>query len=195
MGQADQYKKFQLVNGGFNFKEVFHPFSMVTHLFYSAVGVRVNFETNPSLHGATLIISLNNGHAITLHFHDQVFWKNRASDLANLWDVYTHISHETFDQRMDGYLSQLKKKGYFDYDECRFYPPDKVVFRGRTFTKQETNFLRSPGYIELRSKGRSFWDKMKRELSISKIPQFNTESDTDVIFAILTKYFGLSWEL
>jgi hypothetical protein len=194
MGQSNQYQKFQIVTGGFEFKGLFHPFSMITHLFYSAVGVHVNFAKNPSYHGATLRIYLNNGHSITLHFHDEVTWyRNRATDLSNLWEAYLYLSQETFSQRMNSYLTQLSTKGYFEYDECRFYPPDKVVFRGQTFMKEDCQFLKSANWVELMPKNCNFWGKAQRFFS-SKTPQFNTQTDRDVIFAILDERFGLRWK-
>ena len=36
--------------------------------------------------------------------------------------------------------------------------------------------------------------KVKRELSPWKVPQFNTQTDPDVIFVLLEELFGLSWK-
>jgi hypothetical protein len=83
--------------------------------------------------------------------------------------------------------------GYWLYDECYFYPHKKVVFRGRDFDAGKDSFLRSYGNIELRKKDYGVLDKLKREVSLTKIPQFSTLTDTDVIFHMLDKHMGLRW--
>lgn len=36
-------------------------------------------------------------------------------------------------------------------------------------------------------------NKVLREVTFTKIPQFNTQTDSDVIFYILDEYFDLKW--
>ena len=47
----------------------------------------------------------------------------------------------------------------------------------------------------MRKKDFGMLDKLKREMSLTKIPQFNTTVDTDVIFYLLKEYFSLNWNL
>ena len=58
---------------------------------------------------------------------------------------------------------------------------------------KSTSFLKGYGYIEMRKKDFGMLDKLKREMSLTKIPQFNTTVDTDVIFYLLKEYFSLNW--
>ncbi|MCK7469116.1 MAG: hypothetical protein MZU91_13995 [Desulfosudis oleivorans] len=59
--------------------------------------------------------------------------------------------------------------GYFIYDECRFYPDDKIVFRDKEFRLSETTFINQYGYAELQKKSRTFTDKLKEQVSLAKI--------------------------
>lgn len=46
----------------------------------------------------------------------------------------------------------------------------------------------------MRKKDFGMLDKIKREVSVTKIPQFSTVTDTDVIFHLLEKHMGLRWK-
>lgn len=74
-----------------------------------------------------------------------------------------------------------------------FIQHKKIVFRGRDFDLSSNSFLRSYGCIEIRKKDFRIVDKIKREVALTKIPQFSTIIDTDVIFHLLDKYFSLRW--
>jgi len=120
--------------------------------------------------------------------------KNRKSDIENLIDVYIYLSQMTFSSRLSYYEEQVQRQSYFKLDDCRFYPPDRVMFRNQEFLVSTTRFLKSYGVIELRKKDFRWVDRLKRELPFNKLPHFITLTDTDVVFYMLEKYFGLTWK-
>lgn len=73
-----------------------------------------------------------------------------------------------------------------------FYP-HPLVFKDKEFPIQSSSFLKGYGYIEMRPKDYGLMNKVLREVTFTKIPQFNTQTDSDVIFYILDEYFGLKW--
>jgi hypothetical protein len=47
----------------------------------------------------------------------------------------------------------------------------------------------TPPYLAL-----GFLDKIKRKVSLTKISQFSSITDTDAIFSLLDKHFSLRWK-
>jgi hypothetical protein len=45
----------------------------------------------------------------------------------------------------------------------------------------------------MRKKDFGFLDKVKREISLTKIPQFNNQTDANVIFSLLDHYFRMNY--
>jgi hypothetical protein len=76
------------------------------------------------------------------------------------------------------------------YNECKFYPSDKIVFRDIEFKISESQFISHGSGIEIKRKGGfSISEKLKFELT--KYPQFMITTDTDVIRVLLDKLFGM----
>ena len=119
---------------------------------------------------------------------------NLKQQIQTLTEFYGFLSHNTFDRRLKFYEDQIERNGCWKYDECHFYPHKKIVFRGQDFDVRASSFLRSYGYIEMRKKEYGFLDKIKREVSFAKVPQFSILTDRDVIFHLLSEHMGLQWE-
>ena len=143
-----------------------------------------------------MYLTMSGGQKVVISVDEQgiFFNSNKTTEIKKVVEFYSYLSQLTFDQRVSFYESQIKKNGYFEYDECRFYPGRKIVFRGKDFDLSSTSFLRSYGCVEMRKKDFGFLDKIKREVSLTKIPQFSTITDTDVIFYLLEQHFSLRWK-
>lgn len=195
---ADKFKDFNLSGNTFTWKGQRYDVGGIKHIgFYRSVTThKTNFVETGKTEKAILSLTLNNGRKVTLSFDEEgIFWnKNRAQEIQNLAEFYGYLSHITFDRRVKFYEEQIARNGYWTYDECHFYPRKKVVFRGKDFDVSSSSFLRSYGCIEMRKKNFGMLDKIKREVSITKIPQFSTTTDTDVIFHLLEKHMGLRWK-
>lgn len=194
---AEKFKDFSLTGNSFSWKNRAYDVNTINHIgFYRAVTThKTNFIETGKTEKAILTLTLSDGQTINISIDEQgIFWRgNYAQKIRTLADFYGYLMHVTFDRRLKFYEDQIERNGYWLYDECYFYPNKKVVFRGRDFDVGTDSFLRSYGNIELRKKDYGLLDKLKREVSLTKTPQFNTLTDTDVIFHMLEKHMGLRW--
>jgi|ERR1039458_569785 hypothetical protein len=195
---AEKFKDFNLSGNSFSWKSRTYDINTINHIgFYRSITThKTNFVETGKTEKAILTLTPSNGQTVNISIDEQGFlWnKNRAQQIQTLADFYGYLTHVTFDRRLRFYEDQIERNGYWLYDECYFYPHKKVVFRGRDFDVQSSTFLRSYGSIELRKKDYGLLDKLKREVSLTKTPQFSTLTDTDVIFHILDKHMGLRWD-
>ena len=196
-----QYKLFQIEDNGFKYKDELYGFDDIKHLNFSLIHTthRVNLVKMGESDSSYLQIILNSGKKIKLSFDEygMSMGFNRVSqtDIKNLTDLYMFLAKTTFQNRISKYINEISEKGYFLYDGCKFYPEErKIVFKNKEFFVAESSFLKGGGYIEMRKKNFRVIDKIAREVSLGKIPQFRTQTDPDVIFALLDHYFGLRWK-
>ena len=200
MGHKKLHKQFQLTDDGFVWKGECLGFDSIRHLAFAWIRTtqRSNFVKVGEPEEAQLLITLNDGRRVFLRIDEQtiLFGLNvdRKEDIQGLKDLYLHLLSTSFEYRMEHYLRELRDKGYFTYDECRFCPEERTIyFRRRAFPVGTCNFLKGNGYVEIKEKEMTFLDKVKRELLSWKVPQFNTQTDPDVIFLLLDRLFGLRW--
>lgn len=195
---AEKFKDFNLSGNTFSWKGRTYEISSIKHIaFYRAITThKTNFVETGRTEKALLTLTFYSDLTLNISIDEQgiFFNKNRTQQIETLVEFYGFLLHVTFERRVRFYEEQLERNGYFVYDECRFYPHKKVVFRGKDFDVNASSFLRSYGCIEMRKKDYGVLDKIKREVSLTKIPQFNTLTDTDVIFHLLGKHMGLRWK-
>jgi len=193
-----QFKEFNLNGNSFSYKGKTYRINDISHIgFYRAVTThKINFFETGKTEQANISLTMSGGQEVKISVDEQgiFFNKDKSAQIRTVVEFYSYLSHVTFDRRGEFYESQIKRNGYFEYGNCYFYPRDKIVFRGREFSLSSTSFLRGYGYVEMRKKDYGILDKIKREVSLTKIPQFSTIIDTDVIFHLLDKYFSLNWK-
>ncbi len=194
---TEKFKDFSLSGDSFSWKGQGYNISTIIHIgFYRSITThKTNFVETGKTEKALLSLTFDNGQTLKLSFDEQgFFWnKDRTQEIKNLADFYSYLLQFTFERRVKLYEDQIKRDGYWMYENCHFYPRKKVVFRGKDFNVSSSSFLRSYGCIEMRKKDFGVLDKIKREVSITKIPQFSTVTDTDVIFHLLDKHMDLRW--
>lgn len=195
--RAERFKDFNLSGNVFSWKNNTYDIATIKHIgFYRALTThKTNFVETGKTERAHLTLTFDNGQAVKISIDEQGFLWNKSltKQIQTLAEFYGYLLHVTFDKRLKYYEDQLARNGYWIYDECYFYPRKKIVFRGKEFDMSATSLMKGYGYVELRKKDYGFLDKLKREVSITKIPQFNTLTDTDVIFQMLEKHMGLKW--
>ncbi len=196
-----QYKKFQVEANGFRYKGEFYKFDDIANIFFTRIHTtqRMNFMKVGEADSSYLYLTLDSGKKIKLSFDEAGiflgFNSNKQTDLKNLTDLYIFLCEKTFQKRIAKYIKEVENQGFFVYDECKFYPSKrKIVFRNKEFPVDSSSFLKGYGYIELRKKEFGFLDKVKYKVSLTKTPQFNTQTDTDAIFSLLDHYFNLRWK-
>jgi len=193
-----QFKEFSLNGNSFSVNGRTYNTNDIRHIgLYRAVTThKTNFINTGKTEQAKIYLTMSGGLEVKISVDEQglLFNKDKSAQIKTVVEFYSYLSHVTFDRRVEFYESQIKINGFFGYDKCYFYPRDKIVFKGREFSLSSTSFLRGYGHIEMRNKEFGFLDKIKREVSLSKIPQFSTIIDTDVIFYLLDKHFSLKWD-
>lgn len=192
-----KFKRFNLNGNLFSYNNRTYNINDICHIdFYRAITThKSNFIETGKTEKVDICLTMKQGYKVNISLDEQGFFfnKNKSAEIENIVEFYAYLSQITFDRRLDFYESQIKKNGYFIYDECQFHPKKKIVFRGRDFERDKTSFLKSYGNIEMRKKDFGVLDKLKRDFSLTKIPQFNTTTDTDVIFHLLERHFLLTW--
>lgn len=195
---AKKFKDFNLSGNTFSWKGLAYDINAIKHIgFYRAITThKTNFMETGKTEKAILMLTFNSGQTLDISIDEKgiFFNKNRTQQIGTLADFYGFLLRVTFERRVKFYEEQIERNGYFVYDECYVYPHKKVVFRGRDFDVNTSSFLRSYGCIEMRMKDYGVFDKIKREASRAKVSQFNTLTDTDVIFYLLDKHMGLRWK-
>lgn len=195
---SEKFKDFNLSGNSFSWKGRAYDINAIIHVgFYRSITThKTNFVETGKTEKAILTLTFSGGQTLNISIDEQgiFFNKNKTQQIGTLADFYGFLLHVTFERRVRFYEEQIERNGYFVYDECYFYPHKKVVFRGRDFEVSTSSFLRSYGCIEMRKKDYGVLDKIKREVSLTKVPQFSTLTDTDVIFHLLDKYMGLRWK-
>ncbi len=194
------YNSFQLTQDGFNYKGSSYKFNCVAHLFFSwkLTTQRLNFAKVGEAESAYLQIIMSDGKTIKLSFNEAGWiiygWNsNKKNDIKNLVELHAVLSAKTFSARLVQYQEQITKDGYFSYDGCLFYPSEKIVFRNKEFLVASGTFLKGTNYIEMRPKKYTIVNRILREVYLMKVPRVNTQTDSDVIFYLLKRYFGVQW--
>jgi hypothetical protein len=194
---TSQFREFNLNGNSFSFKGITYSTKDIRHIgFHRAVTThKSNFIETGKTEEAHIYLTMSGGQEVKISVDEQglFFNKDKSAQIKTVVEFYSYLCHVTFDRRVNFYESQIKRNGYFEYDKCHFYPRKKIIFRGRDFDLTSTSFFRQYGYVEMRKKDFGIFDKIKREVSLTKIPQFSTIIDTDVIFHLLDKHFSLRW--
>lgn len=193
-----QFKEFNLHGSSFSYKGKTYSINDIQHIgFYRSITThKVNFVETGKTEKVNIYLTMSNTEEVNISVDEAGFFfnKNKSAQIKTIAEFYSYLSHVTFDRRVQFYESQISSWGYFVYDNCYFYPKDKIVFRGKEFVLGATSFFRSYGCVEMRKKDFGVLDKIKREISFTKIPHFSTIVDTDVIFHLLDKHFSLTWK-
>jgi len=195
--------KFILLHDGFIFKGRQYSDSDIINIRLS--NVNLDYRYGGLFHAAdvkivTLELSLKSGEELKIKSEDWdqlnpagiviSLFRDKDKERNDIFMVYQQLCQRTFRQRLDLYLNQLNDHGYFMYNECKFYPSDKIVFRDIEFKISESQFISHGNGIEIKRKGGfSISEKLKFELT--KYPQFMITTDTDVIRVLLDKLFGM----
>lgn len=194
---VEQFKVFNLNGNSFDYKGQTYNINDIRHIkFHRALTThKTNFIETGKTEKIQMSLTMSGGQKVNISEDEQGYFfnKNKSLQINRIVEFYSYLSNVTFDRRVELYESQIKKSGFFEYDKCYFYPYKKIVFRGKEFNLLSTSFLKGYGYIEIKKKDAGIFDKIKREVSLTKIPQFSTLVDTDVIFYLLDKHFSLTW--
>jgi hypothetical protein len=189
-------KSIYIQADGFTHKGIKYLYSEVAHIFCShkVTTQKVNiFLTVGEARSFGVRITLHNGKKIEILIDEMGiivgFNKDLSKEIEALKGAVGEIYRTTFTQRLAPYEAEVAGKGYFTYDECLFYPGKKIVFRTKEFFLEDLALGNYGFAVELKKRNASLMDKIIRANSPFKTPQFNTQTDFDVISCLLLKYF------
>jgi len=189
--------EFLLTADGFEYKGAQHAYDEIAEIFFQRVKTsqQLNFKEIGVADSAYLKLALKNHKEIELSVDESGlfmgFNKNKYAELGYLAGVYQRLSKLSFQSRVEQYVSQLESTGHFTYSKCLFNPQrQSITTKGTEYSVAACRLLKHNGYIVIERSNPSAMDKLK---AIWEPPQFNTQTNTDVIFALLKHYFNLSW--
>ena len=110
-------------------------------------------------------------------------------------NIFAVISQKSWDNRVFKYTKNLADLGYFEYNGWRFYTKQRKIQdinNNKYYELSSVKLLKSYGFIAIKEKNEGIGSKliksvMGRQLGIG------TLIDTDVFFALLKHFFGISW--
>lgn len=192
------FREFDLNGNLFSFRDRIHSTNNIRHigLYRSGTTHKSRLIKTRKKNQENIYLMMFGGEEVRIFADECRFLLNKeeSEEFRTVAEVYSYLSHATFDRRLDFYESKIRRNGYFEYDKCYFYPRNKIICRRRGYNLSSTSFLRRYGHVEMRKKDYRAFEKMKRGFSLGKIAQFSTIIDTDVIFHLLDKHFRLNWD-
>lgn len=199
MAGKNLHKRISVDNSGFRYRFRYYPFQDVSHIY--------RYRGQLTIHDFALVmksvtrsidlkIDFHTGKSVRLYVDELTLLRgfkfDRSAELAFLEDFYTILANETFANRMRHYLNQIEDRGYFTIGKCRFYPNDRVItFDDRVFPVAKSAFRERYGEVTFQSRNSSMGEKLMQGLLIKGTPKFNVSTDSDVIFFLLDKLFGI----
>lgn len=199
MFEKSAYVQLSISSNEFVHKGRHYALADVAHVLLERVSTtqKMNFSTVGTSHSASLVVTLKNGKRLSTFIDEATFilgWnKDKSKELEYLLTMYQTIAQKTFEQRLQPYLDQLSELGYFVHDNCLFYPiENKIVFNNRDYDLSQYRLYRYPCEIVIGRMGSN--GHIKKDFALRKAPKFNTQTDPDVVFALLRHYFNIAWE-
>jgi len=201
MADKTELKDFRVIASGFEHKGIRYTYPDIAHLRFvrtkttTHMGLPIEMTKIGTDESVGLLISLKSGEGIKLSEKPGMIFSSDIENIKRIIEIYTKVSEASFASRLASYVEASEKNGYFLYSGYRFFIANKVITSdNQEFTRENTEFLQSYGYIELRPKNPSLAEKMKRSLGASKPIVVDTLTDTDIIYSILAHFYGLRWK-
>lgn len=130
------------------------------------------------------------GRSITIKYDENggLFFGDKKEDIENAVEFFLRLAAMTFEQRKKRYEDQVNQYGYFDLLECRVYPYNKIVHKGKEYMLDSSSFYTGYGFIEIKDDREKGSMKSLFSSSSFRIP---TICDQDVIYYLLGTYCGI----
>ena len=197
MAGKTAFSNFQFDDsGGFLWNRNHYAFDQVVHLKLSWIRTteRVLSAKAGDYDQAYVHITLKEGKKIRFGITEKPSFlglsiagikRQRKSEIDDLQKIYSYLLDQTFTHRLQPFLTAIENEGYFKWDRCQFHPKERTIRSGkRTFPVDECEFFREYKLIQVKRKKPSLpWDTAV----------FRVDTDQDVIFYLLDRFFQLRW--
>ena len=113
---------------------------------------------------------------------------DKKESIEEMKGLYRRLLQLSFESRLSNYLRSIDVDGFMRYGKCRFSPKEKTIcFKNRKFVAAETKFTKTGTFIKMEPTSLRGFKK------IAKTAVFDSSKDTDILFAVLDKWFGIRW--
>jgi hypothetical protein len=188
---------FALVDGGFIYRNKVYRFDDVieTRSFRSVLEHKVILVGSDYHHSVSVIIGVISGEI--LQITEQPTWlsDSKISSVEYIDNIFAVISQKSWDNRVLKYTKNLDDLGYFEYNGWRFYTKQRKIQdinNNKYYELSSVNLLKSYGFIAVKEKNEGIGSKLIKSV-VGRQVGIGTLIDTDVFFALLKHFFGISW--
>ncbi|MEY3785804.1 MAG: hypothetical protein RLZ75_9 [Pseudomonadota bacterium] len=189
---------FKLLNDGFIYSGINYKFEdvLVTGAYRSTLETKHLMIGSDFTHSISIIFKMQTGE--TVQVTEQPTWlsNSKLEKVEQIQNIFNIVSEKTFQNRVNKYLTQVEKQGFFEYAGWLFYPEQKKIIdniKKRAYSIKTTTLLKGYGYIQVKSEADGIGTKINNYL-ISGYPVISTLENTDVFFALLKHFFDFEWK-
>lgn len=152
---------------------------------------QVGYGVVAESHSISIAFQMQSGELVQVTEQPTWFSESKLERVEKLEEIFAIVCAKTFPRRLQRYEQQVQARGFFEYAGWRFYPTDGKlidVANRRAYAAAQSKFARRFGFVSLTDQRQSAIQQR-----LSKEVGFSTLSDSDVIFELLRKHFGISW--
>ena len=189
---------FVLTNDGFAFRGRQYLDNDVAHISLDLVhaDVRAGFVSTGGVDLARLEIRLADGENITVTSKSgfaplALYFRDKPEERMGVRQAYETLAARTFKTRLNPFIEQVQRLGYFEYNKARFYPDGRLFIKGKQLNAADIQWSRTATYVYANPKKPTLADKLTKGWDGG--PHFYVDTDHDVLFFLLHKFFGIKW--
>lgn len=188
---------FALTTRGIKYCEKFFSFEDVieTRAVRQVLEQRTVLVNSTFHYSISIVMITKSGEMLQVTEQPTVFSDSKLSKVEYIEDLFKEISRKTWDTRLKKYINQVNEKGFFEYDNWRFYTNQKVIQdlkSDKVYPIETTELVKQPHSILVQEKNMGIGMKLMKSF-VGKPQQITTMTDPDIFFFILRHYFGLVW--
>ncbi|QWV92082.1 hypothetical protein KP004_12715 [Geomonas oryzisoli] len=188
---------FALVDGGFTYRNKYYKFDDVieTGIARSVLEHKIVLVGSTHHHSVSIRIGMRSGEQ--LQVTEQPTWlsDSKLSSVEYVENLFQVISKKSWDNRVRKYTNNIDNLGYFEYNGWRFYIKQRKlqdVSNNNYYDLGSVNLFKSYGFIAVKEKNEGLGSKLFKSL-VGNQAGIGTLIDSDVFFALLKHFFGISW--
>jgi len=189
--------EFALTDGGFTYCNKIYRFEDVieTRIARSVLEHKIILVGSDYHHSISIMIGIKTGEM--LQVTEQPTWlsDSKLSSVEYVENLFSVISQKSWDNRVQKYTNQVNDFGYYEYNGWRLYPTHRKIQclkNNKYYNLNSVTFLKSYGFIAVEEKNEGIGSKLIKSIVGGQVG-IGTLIDTDVFFALLKHFFGISW--
>jgi len=189
--------KLTFFDNSFEYSATSYSYSDIRHIKFVLVATKhsTNFIPTGTTYEADLRLELENGKELKILQEDKMFNRRSKESSEAICSAASIFSDITFDQRLKFYEYELKKKGFFTWQNYQ------ITKGGDLFKNHILKFnlkdrriksFKHPFALEYQPQAEGLWKKVLRIL-ISDSEFLDISIDRDCFFHLMKSHLGLIW--